>query len=193
MLFLQVSKFEDAFRTVGRSVSPINVFLNYAYYFEHDRYDWHLDINNDLEDYNLHHIPSGFPIKLNETVPEVHVTIHAGKHYNKLPNPLLQGYCIAKRYTDGRQPDFCDPFKNVTNFQLFDFLKDKRATQNHFRTWCSPGTGRLDCSQRIETHYQNVKECYNSGWYDLDLQRVAAVEKAAARENIKCPKIFEFN
>ncbi|XP_022109284.1 uncharacterized protein LOC110989301 [Acanthaster planci] len=192
---MKLSNFEDAFRRlvalVGGSLSPVNIFLNYAYYFEHDRYDWHIDVNRNLEAYNTQHLQPGFEVKPNETVPEIHVTIHAGRHFNKSPDPLLQGYCIAKRYV-GAPLAGCKRFENTTNIQLFDFLKEKRATQNHFQTWCKGSTGLKDCSQRIEAHYQTVRKYYNSGWYDLDLRRVSVVERAAELENVTCPEVFDW-
>ncbi|XP_022104137.1 uncharacterized protein LOC110986522 [Acanthaster planci] len=190
---MNVSNFEDAFRKlkVKRArISPVNILLNYAYYFEHDRYDWHLDVNNNLEAYNTQHLAPGFEIKPNETVPDVRVTVHAGKHFVKAPNPMLQGYCIAKGHV-GTVPTACKMFENVTNFQLFEFLAERGVSFNHLATWCSPkGDGRKDCSRRIEAHYKNVGRYYNLGWFDLDLRRVSAVEKAAALLNVTCPKIF---
>ncbi|XP_022111486.1 uncharacterized protein LOC110990696 [Acanthaster planci] len=192
---MKVSNFEDAFRKLKLKrarVSPVNILLNYAYYYEHDRYDWHLDVNNDLEAYNSKHLQPGFEIKPNDTVPDVRVTVHAGRHFLKTPNPLLQGYCTVKRYI-GTPPAFCREFENVTNFQLFEFLAERGVSFNHLATWCSPNNGgREDCSRRIEAHYKNVRKYYTLGWYDLDLHRVLAVEKEAAMENITCPKLFDF-
>ncbi|XP_022111416.1 uncharacterized protein LOC110990648 [Acanthaster planci] len=194
---MNVSNFADAFKKMkvkNARVSPVNIILNYAYYFEHDRYDWHLDVNNNLEAYNSKHVQPGFEIKPNETVPDVRVTVHAGVHFLiKGPHPMLQGYCIAKRYV-GTPSAACKRFENVTNFQLFEFVVAKHHTLNHLATWCSPeGDGRKDCSRRIEAHYKNVGRYYNLGWFDLDMRRVSAVEKAAALGNVTCPKIFSFN
>ncbi|XP_022110774.1 uncharacterized protein LOC110990208 [Acanthaster planci] len=185
---MNVTRFEDAFRNLY-NLSPVNVIMNYAFYFEHDRYDWHLDVNNDLKSYNKDHVPPGFEIKPSQTVPDVQVSIHKG-YYDKLPNPLLQGYCVAKRYVS-TLPAFCKPFENVTNFQLFEFCwQEKLLIQEHLGTWCASPEGHRDCAQRIEAHYANVVKYYNLGWFDLDLGRVGAVEKKAAQEKSKCPKVF---
>ena len=170
--------------------------MNYAYYFERDRYDWHLDVNDDLESYNRDHVPPGFEIQPSETIPDVQVSIHEG-YYNKLPNPLLQGYCIAQRYV-GTLPAGCESFKNVTNFQLFEFCWKIKAgkilfTQEHLSTWCSSPEGYEDCVQRLEAHYANTVNYFNLGWFDLDLRRVVAVEKKAAEEKSQCQKVFDFD
>ncbi|XP_022111420.1 uncharacterized protein LOC110990651 [Acanthaster planci] len=194
--YMNVSNFEDAFRKlkVKRArVSPVNILLNYAFYFEHDRYDWHLDVNNNLEAYNSQHLEPGFEIKPNETVPEVRVTVHAGRHFLKSPNPLLQGYCVAKQHV-AKPPSACKQFENATNLQLFEFLAERGVSFNHLDTWCSPdGDRREDCSRRIEAHYKNVGRYYNLGWFDLDLRRVSAVEKAAALGNVTCSQIFDLS
>ena len=185
---MQVDSFEEAFGNLGVGISPVNVIMNYAYFFEHDRYDWHLDVGNNLENYNSQFIPRGFEIKPNETVSEVHVTVHDG-YFQLSPNPLLQGYCIAKRYT-GLLPDGCKQFENVTNFYLFEF--ETKPYVGHMKTWCSRGKGYKDCTERIEAHYNNTVKYYNSV-YDLSLKRVRNVEEAAERMNISCPRVFSFN
>ncbi|XP_038072980.1 uncharacterized protein LOC119741302 [Patiria miniata] len=189
MKHMNVSNFEDAFRNLP-NLSPVNVIMNYAYYFEHDRYDWHLDFTETLEDFNAH-LPPGVSINASEMEPDVHVTIHES-YYKKRPYPLLQGYCIAKRYV-GTLPASCLKFDNVTNFQLFEF-QTGRLRREHLSpgTWCS-GNGRRECIRLIEAHYQNVKKYHKLGWYDLDLRRMTAVEKAARQENITCPNIFQLD
>ncbi|XP_022110768.1 uncharacterized protein LOC110990204 [Acanthaster planci] len=180
---MQVSSFEDAFRKLvdapvgkmGVPFSPVNVILNYAYYFEHDRYDWHLDgIRKDA--------PLGLAIIPSERVPEVRVTNHKAS-----ADILVQGYCIAKRYTDSL-PAACERFRNVTNFQLFVF----DVNTDHLHAWCSSKKGHQDCAERIEAHYQNFRKYYNAG-YDLDLKRVRAIEKAARREKVSCSEVFNFD
>ncbi|XP_038060227.1 uncharacterized protein LOC119731324 isoform X1 [Patiria miniata] len=190
MKHMNVSHFEDAFLQLAH-LSPVNIIMNYAYYFEHDRYDWHLDFKKTLKNYNAK-LPPGVNIKPSENKPDLHVTIHES-YYTKMPYPLLQGYCVAKRYV-GTLPTSCQKFENVTNFQLFEFISCKKAVKAHLSpgTWCS-GNGRRECIRRIEAHYKNVKKYYNLGWYDLDLRRMTAVEKVARRENITCPNIFQLD
>ena len=154
--------------------------MNYAYYFEHDRYDWHLD--NPPKGG-----PSGLVIPPNETVPEVRVSIHQ-KYCRRYPQKLLDCYCVAKRYTGEALPAACRPFQNVTNFDLFVF----DSGNHHLGSWCSKGKGHRDCAERIEAHYQNFRKYYQSE-YDLDLRRVRVVEEAAKRENITCQEVFKFD
>ncbi|XP_038062765.1 uncharacterized protein LOC119733250 [Patiria miniata] len=186
MKHMNVTHFDDAFRQL-RHVSPVDIILNYAYFFEQDRYDWHLDFKQTLKGYNAK-LPPGVNIQRSETKPDVHVAIHK-RYYNKPPDPLLQGYCVAKRYV-GTLPTSCLQFQNVTNFQLFEF--DDQKGHLIRGTWCS-GKRRQRCIRYIEAHYQNVKKYYNLGWYDLDLRRITAVEEVARRENMTCPKIFQLD
>ncbi|XP_022092264.1 uncharacterized protein LOC110980175 [Acanthaster planci] len=190
---MKVTRLDDAFPKLVDLVSPVNVIFNYAYYFENDRYDWHLDVNKDLAAYNLKQLPRGVNIKPSETLPEVRVTVH--ETYYRKPkerNPLLQGYCVAKRYV-GPLPANCQAFENVINFQLFEFGWFPGIIQSHISTWCGSDEGRRDCVRRLEAHYKNVKTYYNLGWFDLNLRRVRAVEKLAAQENTSCPKILDFD
>ena len=125
--------------------------------------------------------------------PDVHVTVHE-KHYDKKsrPKPLKQGYCVAKRIVD-KLPSGCEEFQNTTNFQLFDFELLGRRYTGHLKTWCRATKGHRRCTNLIETHYKNVGRYYRRGLYDLDLQRVSRVEKAASEVNVSCPHIFYFN
>ena len=47
--------FPKFFETNGTEVlrlSPVNIVLNYAWYFERDRYDWSFEITRNLTEYN---------------------------------------------------------------------------------------------------------------------------------------------
>ncbi|XP_022111678.1 uncharacterized protein LOC110990902 [Acanthaster planci] len=181
---LNVSRFGDAFVKIypqGKKICPSDLILTYAYYFEHNRYSWHIDVKKQsLAKYNQHQVPAGFEIRGNETEPGfLQVATH--KKYNF----MFQGFCIAKRYV-GTLPANCKMYENTTNFQHFS------AIYNHLKTWCAPGRGRAKCARLIEAHYQNFAGYYRSRLMDLDLQRVLAVEEEAKKENISCSKIFEF-
>ncbi|XP_022100334.1 uncharacterized protein LOC110984436 [Acanthaster planci] len=181
---LKVFRFEDAFIKIypkGKGICPSDLILTYAYYFEHDRYSWHIDVEKkSLAKYNQRRVPAGFEIRRNETEPGfLQVTTHKSYIF------MFRGFCIAKRYV-GTLPANCKMYENTTNFQHFNAIHD------HLKTWCAPGRGRAKCAQLIESHYQNFARYYRSGMMDLDLQRVYAVEEAAKRENISCPTVFRF-
>ena len=54
--------FEKAFREFYNGfISPVSVILSYAWYFERDRYDWNLEICDDLSKYNKR-FPNGLTI-----------------------------------------------------------------------------------------------------------------------------------
>ena len=155
--------------------------MNFAYHFEHDRYDWHLDLQESLAKYNSQ-LPPGVNISANDTLPSIHVTTHS-----KTADPIVQGYCTAKRYV-GMPPASCKRFENITNFQLYEFTPGKSSMD----TWCTPGKRRQLCAQQIEAHYQNFQKYYSAGWYDLDLERVATLEKVAQGEDTTCPRVLDF-
>ncbi|ESO88964.1 hypothetical protein LOTGIDRAFT_154033 [Lottia gigantea] len=55
---MNVTSLETAFMKTGPGgdLSPVNVIMTYAYYFEHDKYDWHLDLRRkSLDVYNKKH------------------------------------------------------------------------------------------------------------------------------------------
>ena len=50
--------------------------MSYAYYFERERYDWHIDIRRDIGKYKEQRLPK-HPLLKNDVSPELHVSIHA--------------------------------------------------------------------------------------------------------------------
>ena len=93
---LHTHNFEDAFVRISRP-SPVNIIMSYAYYFERERYDWHIDTMRDnLTIYNEQRLPQ-HPLLQNDVSPELHVAIHAGHHKSKV-DPLEQAICYSQIY-----------------------------------------------------------------------------------------------
>ena len=63
------SNFEEAFKKSYHSaflISPVNVVISYAWFFERDRYDWNLKICSELKLYNRR-LPIGHKITPQDT------------------------------------------------------------------------------------------------------------------------------
>ena len=162
--------------------------MNYAYHFEHDRYDWHLDLRDAF--IKRRNLSAETNLTSRDTTPDIHTTIHERYYIGNALNVLKQAYCAVRRYAD-QLPAFCAEFQNATNFYLFQFQwRNKNRDRNHLDTWCGGEQKREHCRTMISSHYRNAVQYQRAGWYDWNVSRVFAVERAASQLNITCPKVL---
>ncbi|KAK6174957.1 hypothetical protein SNE40_013508 [Patella caerulea] len=190
--YVNVSTIEEAYIHVGSQdsgiMSPVNIIMTYAYYFEKERYDWHIDIGNvDLKKYNKLHLVPGYELTSASLTPDLHVTLHA-KHYKDANNTVnRQAYCAAANNTvltmeqDIKQ--MCEPFKTSVMWVLFEFCNTVK--QEHLTTWCK--NKNKHCISMIQEHYDKTRQLVNKGVYSLDLKKIKVVEEAAHFHQTKCP------
>ncbi|KAK6174959.1 hypothetical protein SNE40_013510 [Patella caerulea] len=189
--YVNVSTIEEAYIRVGSNepgnMSPVNIIMTYAYYFEKERYDWHIDIGNvDLKKYNKLHLVPGYEFTSASLTPDLHVTLHA-KHYKDANNTVnRQAYCAAANNTvlnmeqDIKQ--MCEPFKTNVMWVLFEFCNTVK--QEHLTTWCK--NKNKHCISMIQEHYDKTRQLVNKGVYNLDLKKIKLVEEVAHFHQIKC-------
>ncbi|KAK6174837.1 hypothetical protein SNE40_013407 [Patella caerulea] len=189
--YVNVSTIEEAYIQVGSQdvgvMSPVNIIMTYAYYFEKERYDWHIDIRNvDLQKYNKLHLIPGHELTSPDLTPDFHVTLH--DKYYKDDNNIVnrQAYCAAVNNTvlnmEHNIKQMCEPFKTNEMWLLFEFCN--KVKQEHLTTWCK--NKNKHCSSMIQEHYDKTRQLVNKGVYNLDLKKVKMVEEAAKFHNVKC-------
>ena len=186
------SDFEEAFKKSYHGkhlISPVNVVISYAWFFERDRYDWNLKICRNLDSYNTR-FPVGHKIKLQHTediLSQPQTALHIDHTYRIntsffLPN-IFASYCLSQRAAD-KQQAICSTrsFSADTNLVLFnhDLMKLKPGHE----TPCI-GSKRNHCLKILERHYNQVGTEIKQGreikWRDLDI-----VEKLAKEADIIC-------
>ncbi|KAK6166866.1 hypothetical protein SNE40_023477 [Patella caerulea] len=194
--YVNVSTIDEAFIKVGSKdsvmcMSPVNTIMTYAFYFEKERYDWHIDIRNvNLHNYTkLHKIPD-HKLTSTDMSPDLHVTLH-DKYYKDDQNIVnRQAYCAAVNNTvlkmEQDTQKMCEPFKTKVMWVLFEFCNTPGKEQ--LTAWCK--NKDKQCRSMIKEHYDNTRQLVNKGVYNLDLKRIKAVEEAANFHKIKCPSFL---
>ena len=181
-----MNNFEEAFVKFNGAVScPINIFYTYAYYFEYDRYEWHVRIPGNLERYNKEFMSPGFSLKLSELTPTVCNTMHKPYYDPKRAGSPFQGYCMAMRAIE-KTPESCKAFKEEYDLQL---IESRRYSRRVVPEWCEGKNSLAECVKVCGIHYKNVARHWKTGLFDFDLQKMSNVEKAAQAMNINCRKI----
>ncbi|XP_050419161.1 uncharacterized protein LOC126832440 [Patella vulgata] len=189
--YVNVSTIEEAYIKIGSqltgSMSPSNIFMTYAFYFEKERYDWHIDIGNgNLKKYNKLHLLPGHELTSVDMIPDLHVALHAKTHHDAENIVNRQAYCAAVDGTvltvEQKIKQMCEPFKGHVMWVLFEFCN--RNKQDHLTTWCKAKNN--SCESMIREHYTNTRQLVNKGVYNLDLKKIKVVEEAAKLHAITC-------
>ena len=178
--------------TVDNFRAPSPSSTHNAFYFERDRYDWHLEpeIGVSVEEHNKRQFDPGFGIRPNETIPGVCAMIH--QPFIHPGATIIQGYCVSLRYI-GKIPDYCAKYKDTQDFLIFETGALYHHGGKEVAPWCRGDEKYAVCLKVMETHYQNVAKNYKNGLFDFDLKKVLTVEEAAKKFGITCPKIDGIN
>ena len=161
-----VPTFEHAFfRFAQKAVSSVNIIMSYAYYFERDRYEWHIDTGKlNLNEYNSKRLPKRAPLLQRDILPETHITIHS-RYYNYLAkyDPLEQAICYAQINVGMNNSQHCNVFRRDPNLMLFEFQREPSI--GHLDTWCF-GERRKECVRLISDRYRNsVSFLRRESWF----------------------------
>ena len=181
---LHTHNFEDAFVRLTRP-SPVNIIMSYAYYFERERYYWHIDTMRDnLTIYNEQRLPH-HPLLQKDVSPELHVAIHAGYQKSKV-DPLEQAICYSQIYLGMTNLSHCRAY-HLPNMQLFEF--ENSNVVNHFETWCGKKIRHI-CTKMIRERYNIFVHLYKTNRIFLDTNKLEVIEKFT-KDNfqIKCSTI----
>ena len=145
-------------------------------FFEHDRYEWHLDLNGDsLDNHNKRFAGTPFNISRLDLTPELHFTIHisyTGRVIEKLTNSV----CHAHKAKDALNvPSHC---KNLERPHMDLFLFNN--ARNHFEGWCCGKEGRKLCETLIRKHYEDVGRVLRSNNRLFNTSHVRVIENIAS-------------
>ena len=186
------SNFEEAFKKSYNGpdvISPVNVVISYAWFFERDRYDWNLKICSDLNSYNTR-FPVDHKIKpqhtediLSQPQTALHMYHTARIKTEYFLYNIFASYCLSQRAAD-KQQAICSTrsFSVDTNLILFnhDLMKLRRGHE----TPCI-GSKRNHCLKILERHYiqigTEIKQGREIEWGDLGI-----VEKLAKEAGFFC-------
>ena len=119
------SSFEEAFQKIYHSnnlISPVNVVISYAWFFERDRYDWNLKICSDLKSYNRR-LPVGHRITPQDTediLSQPQTAFHVPYAKEPLSPHILVSYCLSHEAA-GKPESMCSnhSVSLADNFVLF--------------------------------------------------------------------------
>ena len=175
--------FEDAFiRIPSMMISPVSIIISYAYYFERERYDWHIDTRRDnISKYNEQRLPK-HPLLKKDVSPELHVAIHAGYYQSKV-DQLEKAICYCQMYLGMTNLPHCRAY-HLPNMQLFEFHTS--PLQNHFESWCEKKTLHI-CTKMIRERYNVFVHLYKTNRTSVDTNKLEVIEKFV-KDNfqIKC-------
>ena len=184
---LRAHTFEDAFLKIPpRMVSPVSIIMSYAYYFEKERYEWHIDTGKDsLSTYNKQHLPKHPLLKI-DVSPELHVAIHAAYYVSKV-NPLEKVICYSQMYLGMTNLSHCRSH-HLPNMILFEFHNS--PLENHFESWCGGKSGHILCTKMIRERYNVFVHLYKTNRISIKTNHLEVIEKFAKEEyQAVCPTI----
>ena len=183
--------YEAKGKTQWLEVSPVNIVLSYAWYFEKDRYDWSFEITSNLTEYNKK-FPKSHAIGPEHTktiLSEPQTAFHTYKINGKwIWSKILLSYCLSHRAA-GSNVDICTDhtaeFKD--NLPLFNY--DLQFITDPYKSPCNAGNYNLTCLRILERHYNQVGLEIKEG-RKLEWRNTEMVEQLAKNAGIKCNPIY---
>ena len=155
--------FPQFYETKGKArrldVSPVNIVLSYAWYFEKDLYDWSFGITSNLTEYNKK-FPKGHAIGPEHTKPilsEPQKAFHTYKIKGKwIWSKILVSYCLSHRAA-GNKVDICTDYTASFKDNLSLFNYDLQFITDPNKSPCNAGNYNLTCLRILERHYNQVR------------------------------------
>ena len=187
-------KFFETNGTENLEISPVNIVLNYAWYFERDRYDWSFEITMNLTEYNEKFL-KGYaigPEYLRTILAEPQTAFHSMKTKGMwIWSKILISYCLSHRAAGNTMVNICTnhmptaAFKD--NFPLFNY--DLQFINDPLRSPCNAGNNNLTCLRILERHYNQVGLEIKQG-RKLEWRNIETVEQIAKNSGITCNPIY---
>ena len=185
MLRYQRDSFEDAFvdATIqGPRTSnpcPVCTIMSYAFYFEYNLYDWHIDLGaSNLQDYNERFQKPLPKLTAKDITPELHLTIHSQRHYPNFTKQLARATCYIQGLQNHIISSKCKEVIREINKLLFQF--STMPDINHFNTWCK---NAQKCHAIVRSHEYDVRNTKPISWTRLSkLDHIAR-----SHYNVSCP------
>ena len=187
-------KFFETKGTERLELSPVNIVLNYAWYFERDRYDWSFEITRNLKEYNEKFL-KGYaigPEYLRTILAEPQTAFHSMKTKGMwIWSKILISYCLSHRAAGNTTVNICTnhmpnaAFKD--NFPLFNY--DLQFITDPLRSPCNAGNNTFTCLRILERHYNQVGLEIKQG-RKLEWRNIETVEQIAKNSGITCNPIY---
>ena len=154
------SNFEEAFKKFYHQekelISPVTIIMSCAF-FEKGRYDWNINICNDLNTYNKR-FPSGHVIG-QEHIANIFSEPQTAFHVPYAPvlsSRILVSYCLSHK-AGGNTPAICSTrnsnFSLSDNLVLFNHNIEQAKTLKE--TPCA-GNNRNVCLKVVERHHKKI-------------------------------------
>ena len=185
--------FEKAFRKFYNGfISPVSVILSYAWYFERDRYDWNLEICDDLSKYNTR-FPNGHTIGPEHVVTilsEPQTAFHGHPGNDDILTPkILASYCLSHKAA-GNMLSICSNVSVSLSTNLV-FLKHDLQDLGNRGLYKKPciGNNLNKCLQVLEHYYNQVGFEIKQGRRKLEWHNVETAEMLASEFDMQCPSI----
>ena len=190
MKHLKTDDFEEAFRQFHIStISPVNIWMTYAWFHEHDRYEWHIKATLAKLQVHNERLPEGHKIGPQHTVPSIIGTAHISQQKIFQPDLMIQGYCMSIKATQEDVPANC---RNVTHDleRLCDyweyFFRYPWPTADK---WCKAGNMDRCCHDAMVKHYKHVVVLAKEKNLTFSKDDVYLVDKLALAMGVTCPKV----
>ena len=191
MKHLKTENFEEAFRQLYVSnISPVNIWMTYAWFHEHDRYDWHIKAPPDKLKAQNKRLPKGHKIGPQHTVPSLIGNDHLSGRKEFVPELMLAGYCMSLAATQQAAPPGCRNVSHDVN-RFCDFWEPAsyRYPWPAADTWCKAGKMDRCCHQAMVKHYKDVVVLAKEKNLRFSKDDVYLVDQLALEMGVTCPKI----
>lgn len=185
----KTTDFEIAFSKfykAGTALSPICVLLTYAWFHEHDKYEWHIKTKDPGAIFNNNRLPLPNKITPNELIPSIVGTSHISDKKAWQQHIMTPGYCMATKAA-GMNIKGCKDIKHDPNLICDYWETFFRYRWPNVKTWCKAGTFEACCNEAVEKHYKDVARHYKDKMFDFDKNNIYKVEKMAKEVGISCP------
>ena len=153
---LNVNTFEEAFLKGSiHFVSSVNVILTYAFFYERDRYDWHLDIGEaeTLAAFNIKYflMLHNSPIQPHDIQAKPHDTVHASYYTRLRHHPLELAICHLQIKLGRNNAKICSQYLGKVNWDPFEFEPGKKQ----FKSWCNGREKMEHCELLVNQRYSD--------------------------------------
>ncbi|XP_046863291.1 uncharacterized protein LOC124457036 [Xenia sp. Carnegie-2017] len=191
------SNFEEAyqqFHETSNALSPVNVIISYAWFFEKDRYDWNIEMCSDLSVYN-NSLPEGHKIQKNDTVngnrllaqPQTayHGPLNAQDYYAKL---IPISYCLSISEA-AKSEDMCIKYSRLDLNRLFNLFKSDMHSLKERLNIPHPCIGNHTqyCLKILKRHVKNVGDEIKDNKRRMTWEDVTTVDSIARILGVNCP------
>ena len=188
---LNTSDFEEAFPLfypLSSAISPMNIIMSYAWFFEYDKYDWHLKIQ-DLGKHNKM-LPSAHKVSTEDTIPSLVAVAHISDHKKWMQHRVIPGYCEAMR-VQGQPLASCSNIKHNLD-QICNFYESFfHAPWPNLHDWCSERQAHACCQKALDEHYWHVGHMAAQGIHTVHRGRAKLVERLAKEMGVTCELLKE--